>query len=276
MHEVAPLVFVEYKLALHCKHGLVPVTFLNVPPAHEGHGPPFGPAAPTLHVQFTSSVLRMAGVNEFAGHAVHACGPSQSLYVLRAHSAHGPPSGPVNPATHEQIGLAASEDWFCPHGVHSCTPISGLNLPTSQATQACAYTTSNGSAAFSTWVYEISQMHCVTFVAAAMEFLRGAHATHAAEPVTFLYVPGTHATQTSPLFAVYPALQRHSALALSDMLFAWQFRHADVPAMRLYVPAGHAWHAPGLPVNPGRHWHARLPGTDTVLFVHDTHCPCTS
>ena len=96
-------------------------------------------------------------------------------------------------------------------------------------------------------------MHCVTFVAAATEFLRGAHATHAADPVAFLYVPGTHATQTSPVFAVYPALQRHSAFALSDMLFAWQFRHADVPAMRLYVPAGHAWHAPGLPVNPG--WH---------------------
>jgi hypothetical protein len=105
-----------------------------------------------LHVQFTSSVLRMAGVNEFAGHAVHACGPSQSLYVLRAHSLQGPPSGSVNPATHEQIGLAASEDWFSPHGVHSCTPINGLNLPISHATQACAYTSSYESVVFSTCV----------------------------------------------------------------------------------------------------------------------------
>ena len=117
-------------------------------------------------------------------------------------------------------------------------------------------------------------MHCVTFVAAATEFLRWAQATHADEPVTFLYVPATHATQTSPSFAVYPALQRQSALPASDMLFAWQLLHGDVPAMRLYVPAGHAWHASGVPVNPDRHWHARLPGTDTVLFMHATHCPC--
>jgi hypothetical protein len=157
-----------------------------------------------------------------------------------AHWAHGPPSGPVNPATHEQIGLAATEDWFCAHVVHSCTPISGLNLPISQATQACAYTSSCDSDAFSTCVYDMSQIHCVTFVAATTEFLRCAQATHAEEPVTFLYFPATHATQTSPSFAVYPALQRQSALASSEMLFAWQLRHGDVPAMRLYVPGGHA------------------------------------
>ena len=45
-----------------------------------------------------------------------------------------------------------TENWFAPHAVHACTPISGLNLPASQATQACAYTTSNVSAAFSTCV----------------------------------------------------------------------------------------------------------------------------
>jgi hypothetical protein len=86
----------------------------------------------------------------------------------------------------------------------------------------------------------MSQIHCVTFVAATTEFLRCAQATHAEEPVTFLYFPATHATHTSPSFAVYPALQRQSALASSEMLFAWQLRHGDVPAMRLYVPAGHA------------------------------------
>jgi hypothetical protein len=252
----------------------VPVTSLYFPPAHEAHGPPFGPVAPMLHVQFTSSVLRIAGVKEFAGHAVHGCKPSQSLYVLYAHSLHGPPSGPVNPGAHEQIGLAATDDWFCPHTVHCCTPISGLNLPISHATHACAYTRSYESAAFSTCVYEISHMQLVTFVAAATEFLLCAHATHAADPVTFLYLPTTHATQTSPVLAVYPGLQRHSALAASDMLFAWQLLQPDVPAMRLYVPAGHAWHASGLPVNPALHWHPRLPGTDTVLFVHDRHCPC--
>jgi hypothetical protein len=58
----------------------------------------------------------------------------------------------------------------------------------------------------------MSQIQFVTFVAATTEFLRCAQATHAEEPVTFLYFPATHATQTSPVFAVYPALQRQSAL----------------------------------------------------------------
>jgi len=39
----------------------------------------------------------------------------------------------------------------------------------------------------------------------------------------------------------------------------------------LYVPAGHAWHAPGVPVKPGPHWHAALPATETVLLGHAAH-----
>ena len=258
-------------------HRLEPVTFLYVPPTHAGHGPPSGPVYPMLQVQLLRMLFPVAGVNEFAGHTVHACGPSQSLYLPSAHSAHGPPSGPVNPATHEQIGCPASEDWFCAHVVHACTPISGLNLPTSQATHACAYTTSNVSAAFSTCVYDMSQMHCVTFVAATTEFLRWAQATHAAGPVTFLYFPATHATHTSPSFAVYPVLQRHSALASSDPVFAGQLLQADAPRMRLYVPAGHAWQplpsASAVPVKPALHWHARLPLAELVLPGHATHVP---
>jgi hypothetical protein len=96
-------------------------------------------------------------------------------------------------------------------------------------------------------------MHCVTFVAAATAFLRWAQATHAEEPVTFLYFPATHATQTSPVLAVYPALHRQSTLAFSDTLFAWQLLHGDVPAMRLYVPAGHAWQPLDVFVNPALH-----------------------
>jgi hypothetical protein len=113
----------------------------------------------------------------------------------------------VNPATHEQISLAAIEDWFCAHVVHSCTPIRGLNLPGSHATQARAYTTSNVSASFSTCVCPALHTHCDTFVDAATELRFAAHDTHAADPVTFLYVPATHATQTSPVLPVYPALQ---------------------------------------------------------------------
>ena len=120
-------------------------------------------------------------------------------------------------------------------------------------------------------MYPTLHTQLVTFGAAAGEFLIAAQSTHAADPVTFLYFPATQATHTSPLFPVYPGPHAHSALPLWDKLFAWQLRHADVPAKRLYVPAGHAWHAPGVPVKPGLHWHAALPATETVLLGHAAH-----
>lgn len=56
-------------------------------------------------------------------------------------------------------------------------------------------------------------------------------------------------------------------------MFAGQLLHADVPRMRLYVPAGHAWHASGVPVKPAMHWHAELPLLELVLPGHATHVP---
>jgi len=258
-------------------HALEPLTSLYVPPTHAGQGPPFGPVYPELQVQLLSSGLPVAAAYEFAGHVVHACDPSQFLYFPTAHSAQGPPSGPVNPATHEQIILAETEDWFCAHVVHSCTPINGLNLPASHATHARAYTASYASAAFSTCVYPVLHTHAVTFVDAATELRLPAHDAHSAGPVVFLNLPTTHATHTSPVFPVYPILHGHSALAAADQLFAWQLLHADVPRMRLYVPAGHAWHplpsASAVPVNPALHWHATLPLLELVLPGQATHAP---
>lgn len=90
-----------------------PVTFLYVPAAHWTQAIPFGPVYPVLHVQFTSSVMPVPAVFVCHGQPVHDCDPSQFLYVPLAHSAHGPPSGPVNPATHEHTVIAATDDWFC-------------------------------------------------------------------------------------------------------------------------------------------------------------------
>ena len=251
------------------------MTFLYFPPTHAGQGPPSGPVYPTLQVQLLRSVFLVKGVYEFAGHVVHACEPSQSLYLPSAHSVQGPPSGPVNPGVQEQIGLAGTADWFSPHAVHACTPISGLNLPMSHAAHARAYTTSYVSASSSTCVYPMLHTHAVTFVDAAMEFRLPAQDMHSADPVVFLYLPATHATHTSPVFAVYPMLHEHSTLAASDLLFAWQLLHADVPAMRLYVPAGHAWQAPGVPVNPALHWHTKLAVPEVLSLGQAVHAPCT-
>ena len=204
----------------HVGHDVEPVTSLYLPGTHATQAIPSGPVYPVLQTHWLSSALPVPAVFVYTGHTVHACDPSQSLYVPLAHSAHGPPSGPVNPATHEHTVIAVTDHWFCAHVVHAWTPVNALNLPASHPTHACAYTTSYVMAAFSSCVYPTLHTQLVTFTAAAGEFRFAAQSVHTAGPVTFLYFPATHATQTSPVFPVYPALQAHSALAPSDQLFA--------------------------------------------------------
>jgi hypothetical protein len=91
-------------------HVAEPVTFLYVPATHCTQATPSGPVYPMLHLQLLSSALPVPAVFVCAGQPVQDCGPSQSLYVPLAHSAHGPPSVPVNPATQEQIVLAVRDD----------------------------------------------------------------------------------------------------------------------------------------------------------------------
>jgi hypothetical protein len=212
VHDAAPDVNVEYVFAGQATHTLAPVTFLCVPPTHATQGPPSAPVYPVLHVQLRSSALPVRSVCMFAGQVVHACGPSQFLYVLLAHSAHGPPSGPVNPSTHEHTVIPGTDDWFCAHTVQACTPVSALNVPGAQATHARAYTTSNVRAAFSTCVNPTLHTQLVTFGAAAGDCLIPAQSTHAADPLAFLYFPATHATHTSPVLPVYPGAHPQSAL----------------------------------------------------------------
>ena len=79
------MVSVEYVSAGHVAHALLPVTSLYIPVAHATQAVPSGPVYPVLHVQLLSSADCTAAVNVFAGHAAHACGPNQSLYVPLAH-----------------------------------------------------------------------------------------------------------------------------------------------------------------------------------------------
>jgi hypothetical protein len=57
VQEIAALGNVENRSALQFEHTPAPVTFLNVPPTQAGHGPPFGPLYPILHVQFVTIVF---------------------------------------------------------------------------------------------------------------------------------------------------------------------------------------------------------------------------
>ena len=92
----APLA--EYVFSGQTSHACEPEAFLNVPAAHAGHGPPFGPVYPGLQEH---DVTFMLPTDEFAltGQLVHAALPFVGLYVPVPHIVHwpleAPRSGPV-------------------------------------------------------------------------------------------------------------------------------------------------------------------------------------
>jgi hypothetical protein len=101
----------EYKertqFAGQAVHAAVPVDALYLPASHAVHGPPFGPVAPALQVQFVKAALP-AGELEFDGQAlhvefaeaptaveyvpapqsVHSAAPVKALYLPGMHAAH--------------------------------------------------------------------------------------------------------------------------------------------------------------------------------------------
>lgn len=201
-----------------------------------------GPVYPALHVQAEIEVEPFGEPLDDA-HRVHSENPAKSEYVFTGHSR------------------------------HADVPGNALNLPTAHSTHARAYVASYVHVASSTCVCPALQTQLVMFGDAAGDCLPPAHVTHAAGPVESLYFPATQATQTSPVFPVYPGLHAHSALPLADTLFAWHVRHADDPDIRLYVPAGHAVQLVPTPVKPALHSHAALPPAEVVSPVHTVQAP---
>jgi len=107
----------EYKertqFAGQAVHAADPVDALYLPASHAVHGPPFGPVAPALQLQFVKASLP-AGELEFDGQTlhvefaeaptaveyvpapqyVHSAAPVKALYLPDMHDVHVSPSGP--------------------------------------------------------------------------------------------------------------------------------------------------------------------------------------
>ena len=79
----------------HTLHASEPVAFLNVPAAHAGHGPPFGPVYAALQMQFVRVGLA-TNEFEFAGQLVHAALPFVGLYVPDGQVEHWPLEAPLS------------------------------------------------------------------------------------------------------------------------------------------------------------------------------------
>ena len=66
-----------------------------------------------MHTYVYVHVYKPAGDVEFAGHAVHAPAPGESLYLPVSHTVHVPPLGPVYPALHSQSSRASLAAFTC-------------------------------------------------------------------------------------------------------------------------------------------------------------------
>ena len=171
---VAPRV-VEYVPAAQSVHVALPVAGLYLPATHNTHTPPSGPVKPTLHVQAARTALEI-GELELVGHPIqvvatvaptvveyvpaaqseHAALPVAVLYLPVMHEVHVPPSGPVKPTLQVQAVRATLE-------------IGELELA-GHPRQVVA-----------------------TVAPTVVEYVPAAQSEHAALPVSFLYLPATHA-----------------------------------------------------------------------------------
>jgi hypothetical protein len=85
-----------------------------------------GEVAPSGHGKQSKSVVRPVRSLYFpAAQSVQAAMPAVALYLPVTHAAHGPPSGPVQPAAHSGVtqsssaSLPAGEDLPAGHDVHT-------------------------------------------------------------------------------------------------------------------------------------------------------------
>ena len=81
---------------------------------------------------------------------------------------------------------------------------------------------------------------------------------HPALPAVSLYLPAGHAVHSPPSGPVYPAMHSQSvtlSLPAADVASDdGQAKHSALPAVSLYLPAGHAVHSPPSgPVYPASH-----------------------
>jgi hypothetical protein len=126
------------------RHTDVPITALYLPVTHITHGPPFGPLAPALQVhvviaELPTGELEASGqlrhvsevfapsVQEYvpSEQSVHTAVPFATLYLPTAHRTHGPPFGPVDPASQMQFAMdtdPSNEDDRAGHVVQALDP----------------------------------------------------------------------------------------------------------------------------------------------------------
>jgi len=139
----------------------------------------------------------------FTGHSEHGAGPGLDLKVPAKQNAHGPPSGPEEPAGHctEHWAGDVLPGWeVVPKGHEKhATSVMALNLLDSHIVQDPPAGP----------IYPASHVHAVEVVLCSGELEFAGHLLQAAAPVPALYVPMMHAVHVPHSSPENPALQVH-------------------------------------------------------------------
>ncbi len=188
----------ENVFALQSVQSALPICALNVPATHARQGPPSAPVYPRLHKQ---TALEPPDC-EFAGQLEHA--PTD-----------------VAPATAENV--------LAEQLVHTAAPITGLYVPGTHRAHGPPF----GPLAPVLHVQLVT-----TELPTVAEKLFAGQSAQLSLPLTPLYFPAPHSTQTLP-FPVAPTLHRHSALDIPAFAFAAHATQAVAPTPAMYMPAAH-------------------------------------
>ena len=227
-----------------------------------------------MQVQFVYLSLP-AGACEFDGHCTQSADPADALCLPAAHTAHSPPSGPVNPglqvhAVTSELPSGASE--FARHGKHvelCLAPTDTEYVPMSQSVHAAG----PGSAVYlpathsehvspddpalqvqseppaREWEFVGHDRHVEALCAPAdTEYVPMSQSVHVSDPASVLYFPATHSEHVSPSCPDEPALQAQAVeteLPAREFELAGHVRHAETsfaPTDTEYVPASQSKH----------------------------------
>ena len=132
-----------------------------------------------------------SGVAEYlpAPQSMHEAAPVTALNFPASHATHVPPFGPVWPASHRQLVIAAlaaaelEDAGQLAHVLSAEAPVSAEYLPAMQPVQVLS-----------------------AEAPGVLEYLPAPQSMHEAAPVTALNFPAPHATHVPPIGPVWPAL----------------------------------------------------------------------
>jgi hypothetical protein len=133
--------------------------------------------------------------------------PGKFLNVPVEQTVHVSALAPVKPALQVQAVRAAlysGEFELAGHAIHEVAPVPEPYLPTAQFVHTVPITMS----------WNLPAGHTVQALLPTCEYLPTPQDTHAAGPVTFLYLPAVHVSQVNIFVYVEPTLQVHAASAV--------------------------------------------------------------